>query len=257
MLKQKRYKPKYKELINLREDLYNRTKVLRFKKKKWLKSVLFKKLKKKLYYDSLLKKKIKKKTIFFFRLFDHSIYYRSKANSFYSKRFKQNLLFKKKLCHLFGNFKIKTLKSIKLNVKKALNNKKNNVFLNKLEHYYLNFFERNLNNIVFKSHLSVSVRESQDFINKGYVFVNGKKELSHQYKVKEGDLITFSSCLHSTLIENFHKNLACSSVYFLPDYIEVNYKILQIIIFSDKIDKKYFNNYPFKLDFKKLSRFLI
>lgn len=241
-----RYKPKYKTLLVINENLYNKKKILKFNKRKWLKSVLLKKLKNKIKYNR------------FFCLFDHFLNYRPKANFFYLKRFKHNLLYKKKFLKLFGFFKIKTLKSIKFKVKSLSNNNKSNRFLNKLESYYTDFFESSLDNIIYKSYLSISIRESRNLITKGFVYVNNIKMLKFSYKIKKGDLITFDPSIHKKLLKNFTTiTLSNTSVFILPDYMEVNYKTLQIIIFSSKIDKKYYGHYPFKLEFKRLNRFLL
>lgn len=244
MTKNNFYKPKYKSLINIKENFLNKNKIFKFTRQKWLNSVLLKRLKK------------KTKSKHFFRLFDHSLYYRSKSNNFYKKRYKHNLMFKKKLCKLLGNFKIKRLKLVKFTTKTFLK-KKSYLFSNKAESYYLEFFESNLDNIIRRTCLSVSVRESRDIINKGYVFVNGKRVIKHLYKVKKGDLISFDSFVHGKLLQNFYNLTMDSIVYPFPDYMEVNYKILQIKIFSDKINKKYLNQYPFKLETKKLERYLV
>ena len=105
--------------------------------------------------------------------------------------------------------------------------------------------------------MSVSARESRYFVNKGYVYVNGKKQLKYSYKVKKGDLITFEPSIHYKLIKNFNLFVMNSTIVTLPDYMEVNYKILQIKIFSSNINKKYFNQYPFKLEFRRLNRYLL
>lgn len=247
LLKKKIYKPKYKSLIIINENLYKQDKILNFKKKKWFNSVLVKKFKKKIKSDKLI------------CLFDHSLNYRPKANFFFIKRFKQNLLFKKKICTLFGFFKIKTLKHIKFRIKSCLINQKSSIFFNKIEQFYIDFFESNLYNVLQKSYLATSVRESRDFINKGYVYVNNKNIFKYSYKVKKGDFITFATTIHGKLLKNFNK-LVFSTIVpvpVLPDYMEVNYKTLQIIIFSNKIDKKYSNHYPFKLELKRLNRFLL
>lgn len=240
------YKPKYKSLIYFKgEYLFNIDKILKFKRKKWLNSVLFNRLKNKI------------KSNRFFKIFDHSLYHRSKANFFYKKRFKHNLLFKKKLCKLLGYFKIKTFKLVKSKIKTYINRKTSGPFFNRIEPYFIDFFESSLDNVVRKSLLSVSARESRDFINKGYVFVNGKKLFKYSYKVKKGDLISFEPSIHNMLIKNFNLLVINSTITTLPDYIEVNYKTLQIKIFSDRINKKYLNQYPFKLEFRRLYKYLV
>ena len=66
MLKKNVYKPKYKSLLYFKDGhFFNKEKILKFKKQKWLKSVLVKKAKTKIEANNWLKlvllKKIKKK----------------------------------------------------------------------------------------------------------------------------------------------------------------------------------------------------
>jgi ribosomal protein S4 len=237
------YKPVYKVFLGLKENVQNRKKILGFKKKKWINSILVKNL----------KKNNNRK----FGLFDHSIYYRPKFGSFFSKSFKLNLLIKKKISVFYGYLTLKSLKSIKKKVTKVFKSQNLSKKFCKLEQYYLKYLESRLDKVLYNSYLVTSIRESNNMINQGYVLVNAKKITSTSYAVKKGDIISFTTSALPLIENNLIKYLVSPVNRTIPSYLEINYKTFHIIVFSDINEEKFSNVSSFKLNFKKLDKFLL
>ena len=94
-----RFKPVYKPLLNLNENIQNRNKLLHFKKRKWQKLIFIYKKKLNLY------KKIKTK--------DQTLYLISRypsINFLYKKQYKTKLIEIKKFKLTYGGLLNKTLK---------------------------------------------------------------------------------------------------------------------------------------------------
>jgi ribosomal protein S4 len=235
------YKPIYKVFLSLKENVQNRNKIFKLKKKKWTSSILV--------------KKIKKKKPFF--IYDHFIYYRPKFGSFFSKSYKLNLLIKKKISLFYGCLTLKELKGVKKKVTKSFKNQNLKKKYYALDHFYLKYLESRLDKVLYNSYLVGSIRESQNLIYQGYVFVNSKKILTSSYILKKGDIITFSDSILPLLEKNIIKHLVLSVNCIVPNYLEINYRTIQIIVFSDLNDEKFLNTSSFKLNFKKLDKFLL
>lgn len=97
--KKNRFKPTFKQFLKLRENIQNRQKILKFKKKKW-KSFL------KFYINKL--KNFKK-----FKPLDHSRYFVTKYGTRgvgYNKRFRDTLQASKRFRIFYGNLAKKYLK---------------------------------------------------------------------------------------------------------------------------------------------------
>jgi ribosomal protein S4 len=237
------YKPVYKVLISLKENVLNKKKLLGLKKKKWTNSILVKNLKKRNRRE--------------FGLFDQSIYYRPKFLSYFTKSFKLNLLIKKKISVFYGHLTLKALKSTKKKVTKTFKNQNLRKKFYKLEQYYLKHLESRLDKILYNSYLVTSIRESNNMVNQGYVLVNFKKILSGSYSVKKGDIISFSDNALPFLERNLMKHLVFPIKRTIPSHLEINYKTFHIIVFSDITEERFLNISSFKLNFRKLDKFLL
>jgi ribosomal protein S4 len=231
ILKQKsRFKPLYKQFINLNENVQNRKKILQFKKQKWSKLVSFIKHKLKRY------KKFKPQ--------NQTQYvvsrYPNKWNSYKKGRYRTILQAYKKLKLLYGNF---TQKKIKKFIKQALSNNINNLNIR-----FLKIFESRLDTILYRAKFSKSIREARQLIVHKKILINNKKIKSQGYIVKVGDLITIKS-KYSSLIE---KNIANAAIWPIPPkHLSINYKTLQIIF--GNIDVTNFSSYfNFNLNLEKL-----
>jgi len=152
-----RYRPYYKYLLSFRGTSQNQEKVLKFKKEKWKKFIFY------------LKQKEKKYNLFY-KIFDQDIYLVSKYTSLFKRKFKQSLQNKKKLSLLYRGLTEKVLKRyIKYSVKKA--SSVNNNFT--VHSYLIEVLESRLDVIILRSHFVFSIRNSQQLITHGHVYVNG------------------------------------------------------------------------------------
>lgn len=241
MKKQKNYKPFYKSLLLIKENLYSSNKVLNFKKEKWLNSSLVRALNKQIYINK------------FFNLFDNSIYYKSNYFVYYDKNYKTNLLRKKKISKFYGFLTLKFFKKVNLNSNKNFLNQK---FKYKFDKYFMCRLENKLDSIVYKSYFTESIKEARNLINQGYVYVNKIKIIKSSFIVKKGDLITFDNNIFLALECNICDLNGKKISRSIPNFLEINYKTFQILISESPISEKFVDVSNFRLDFNKLSKFL-
>lgn len=239
-----RIKPLYKQLIKLRENVQNRTKILKFKRKKW--EILIQNYKKKLKWYKKFKPK------------DQTIYLMSKYASRGKSRKKlfRDSLNKSRLFRLFyGNLTKKVLKThIKIFKKPKFKQLNYNYFL------FLQLFERRLDTVLFRAKFSKSIRNAKQLITHGIVQVNNKQVKYPSYILKEGDYIQINP-KYCTLIENNLKycllgnlelNLKNNQLWPLPPkHLIINYKTLEII-FGDINISTFSNDFSYNLDLEKI-----
>ena len=181
-------KKKFKSCFQLRENIWDTSKVLKLKKIKW----------------KFLKNKVKKNKqtnirplIFFF-----------KQRSELYKLYKTTLNFKRKLICFCGPLRKKKLnKLIKLKIKNFDKKKKdgsfNNIYnsflqYNKLKYIVTNF-ESLLCVVLLRSNILPSIFSIRKLIKDGNVLVNGIVVYNPKFNVKPNDYITFKD-------KNFFKN---------------------------------------------------
>lgn len=225
-----KFKPLYKQFINLNENVQNRKKILNFKKQKWLKLISLIKHKRKRY------KKFKPQNQTQFVVSR----YPNKWNSYKKGKYRNILQTYKKFKLLYGNF---TSKKIKKFIKQALNSKISGVNI-----VFLKIFEKRLDTILYRAKFSKSIREARQLIVHGKILVNNKKIKSQCYYAKPGDLITIKVNT-SYLIE---KNIANAIIWPIPPkHLIINYKTLQIIVGA--MDSNNFSSYfNFNLNLEKI-----
>nr|WAK85016.1 ribosomal protein S4 [Amicula sp. isolate GU52X-4 cfCalB7] len=227
------YKPFFKQLIKLRENVQNKNKILKFKKQKW-KSFIF-------YYNKKLKKYKK------FRPLDQTQYNVSKYPNKYTsvkKNFLNTLRSVQRFKLFYECLRNKIIKKIIKLVKK----KKINRNLLKLNFALLKFFESRLDIVLYRSKFCQSVKIARQFILKNIIFVNNRLINNKYYILKKGDLITINSKYHSLIKSNILK----SKIWPLPPkYLVINYKILQITILEIK-QNNLFTNHNFNLNLDKI-----
>jgi len=165
--KKNRYRPHYKQLINLKENLQNRNKLLNFKKKKWQKLIIIYKRRLNLY------KKIKPKDQTQYLVSKHS-----NINFIYKKEYKNILKEINKFKLIYGGLLNKTIKFL-------LNN--NNGLMNRVT--FLRIFESRLDVILFRCKFGLTIRCIRQLIAHGKVFVNSKKTTIKSFILKSGDII--------------------------------------------------------------------
>jgi len=199
--KKNKFKPLYKKFLNLRENIQNRSKILKFKKQKWNKFVGFYKKKLKWYNK--------------FCPINQTQYIVSKfPNKYtsYQKKFKNTLQVAKAFKLLYGGLKKSLLKNIIKTVKKERNY--NNTFFE--------IFEKRLDVVLYRAKFYDSLRSTQQCIAHGKVLVNNRIIKRKNFILNSGDLISLN------FKQNF--NIKQSEIWPLPPkHLIINYKTMQII----------------------------
>lgn len=234
--KKNRFKPIFKQFIKLRENVQNRQKLVKFKKKKWESFLKF-------YLNKL--KNFRK-----FKPLDHSKYFVTKYGTRgvgYNKRFRDTLQAGKKLRLFYGDLLKKYFKKkIKTTLKKKKSNSGNT---KKLEAILLQHFESRLDTILYRAKFTPSVRSARQLILHGKVYVNQIQVKSKAYNLKNGDIVSLSfDCL-----ELYENNIINSVKWSLPPkYLAINYRTLQIIFLGDITSTNIANEFSFNLRLQKV-----
>lgn len=203
-----RFKPLYKQFINLRENVQNQKKILNFKRQKWNLLINF------------TKRKLKR-----FRKFkpqDQMQYvvsrYPNRGTSYKKNKHRNTIQTYKKFKLFYGNF---TRKKMKKFIKKSLNTKNRNIYLT-----FLKLFESRLDTVLYRAKFSTSLRSARQLIVHKKVSVNKQKVKNQAFVLNPGDLISID-LKHNTLVE---KGIARSNNWPIPPkHLTINYKTLQII----------------------------
>jgi small subunit ribosomal protein S4 len=202
-----KFKPLYKKLINLRENVLNRKKVLKFDKKKWAKFLHFYKGKLKWY------RKFKPNNQDLYVVSKHPNKYTA-----YKKNFKNTLQAYKALKIFLGNTQKKILKNTTF---KAKNNKSKNT-----NRIFIELLEKRLDVILYRSKFCHSIRNAQQFISQKRVIVNNKIIQSKSYNLKKGDLIS----IKPKYSKQFEFNIKRTNHWPIPPkHLIINYKTMQIV----------------------------
>ena len=242
-IKKQRYKPLYKKFLKLRKNVQNRQKLIRnkdnlnFKKRKWQNLVTY--LQK--YYNRKVRR-FKNIYIKKFRIYDHYRYFVPKFGNSFKNKFRYRLQIKQRLSLFYGELLEKYLKKkIKLSLKKkkSLRKSLNPIF------YFIEILETRLDTILYRAHFTLSIRNAQQLISHGHIYVNDIVVKSSSYNLKKGDLIRINPKINHLIKTNTIK----TNFWPLPPkYLQINYRTLQIL-YSDEI---VFNNmsiqYTFWLD---------
>ena len=224
-----KFKPLYKQFIELKENVQNRKKILQFKKQKWKK--LIQNYKKKLKWYKKFKPK------------DQTQYlvsrYPNKRFS-YKKRYKNTLQETKKFRLFYGGISKKHIKKL---VKITLNKK-----YRKINPLFLELFESRLDTVLYRAKFSPSIRNARQLIIHGMILVNHKLIKIKSYLLKPGDLITINF-KYSKLIEI---NIQLADIWPIPPkHLIINYKTLQIIFGTFK-NTNFSLNFSYYLNLEKI-----
>lgn len=232
MIKKTRSKPLYKNFLKLRENIQDRPKIFKFKKKKWEKFKFF--AEKNLKFFKRYKFKDQ------FRILVPNLRYFSKKNS-YKKRFK-NILFERKLFSFF--YSIFKKKYIKKSLKASFYKKAtNSITFNSYKHNALKFFESRLDTVLHRSKFSFSMKNAAQLILHGHILVNGLIVKNKSHILKTNDLIEIVAKTKSRLL--IKKSLDRSNFWPVPQkYLIINYNTLQIIFILNETNVlPLFNHY--------------
>jgi ribosomal protein S4 len=231
--KKNHFKPLYKQFLKLRTNVQNRTKVFKFRRKKWKIFTLIYKRKLRRYK----KFKPQNQTQYVVSKFPHKW-------SSYKKQFKNTLVASKRFRVFYGNISKKLLKS-----------KIRNLFRKKTKTFtyfnllFLKLFEQRLDTILYRSKFSQSFRNARQLIVHGKVFVNKKKIKSPSFVLNPGDLITIDTS-YQYLVE---KNLKKAQTWPIPPkHLSINYKTLEIFFGTIPIKNYYLTDFLFNLELEKV-----
>lgn len=227
-----KFKPLYKQFINLYENVQNRQKILQFKKQKWNKFISYIKYKSKRYKK--------------FKPYNQNQYlvsrYPNKWNSYKKGTYKNILQTYKKFKLLYGDLSKKKIKNYILKALK-IKNKKNTLSL-----YFLNLFESRLDITLYKAKFSRSVRNAKQLVSHGKILVNYNKITSPSYNLKAGDIISINPKFKSII----EFNIANSNIWPIPPkHLTINYKTLQIL-FGTFLNENISTQFNFNLNLEKL-----
>lgn len=207
--RKRRFKPFYKQLIALRENIQGRKKVLNFKKQKWEKFIY--------YFQGTLRHYRQGKS------YNQTGYIVSRVPSkweaYREKRYRTILTAYKKFILFYGGFKKYTMKKF---INQTLNKFKNG----NLNLFFLKLFESRLDTVLYRSKFSQTMRGARQLISHGKIFVNGKKINSKLFYLKTGDVVSIDWEYSRFVLINI---LRSDFWPIPPKHLIINYKILQII----------------------------
>jgi ribosomal protein S4 len=208
--KKNRFKPLYKQFLNLGNNVQNRRKLLKFKKQKWSK-LLFHLKKKMKWYNKF---KPQDQTRYLVSRFPN------RWDSYKKGSFRNTLKAYKTLNLFYGGFAKKHIKKFITQTYNKTSKTK------KLGLIFLKIFESRLDTVLYRSKFTISIKAARQLIVHGKIFVNNMKIKSPLYILKPGDLITIDYKISSVI----EKGIARSNTWpITPKHLVVNYKTLQII----------------------------
>ena len=213
-----RHRPVYKKFINLKNNVQNRQKLLKFKKKKW-KNLLFK----------LSRNTKYRKRNCYYKFYDQNCYVISKYNNYFSSNYKQKILNKRMFNLFYSNLGKNYLKKLI-----TISNKNSNKIKNKInaKKFFIGSLESRLDVILLRAHFVLSIRNSRQLISHRHVFVNNVVVSDNSFLVNKGDLITFSKKSHKIL----RYFLVLSDLWPLPPtYLQISYKLFNIQILDNPL----------------------
>lgn len=231
-VKKERYKPFFKKILWLRENIPHTNKIFKFKKKKWEKFIIAYKRKLRRY------KKFKPQ--------DQSRYVVSKYPnkwSSYKNRSKISLQAYKIFNIFYGILRKKVIrKHIRLNLKEK---KKSRDMSNK----FLGRFEKRLDTVLYRAKFVRSIRTARQLIVHSKVFVNRRKVTTSSYVLKKGDLVSIDPEM-SLLIKRSRIEIKIWPIP--PKYLTINYRTLEII-FGDFDKTNLSTSIKLNLNLKKIT----
>lgn len=224
-----KFRPLFKQFIQLRENVQDRKKLLNFKKRKWEKFIQSYKRKLKWYKR--------------FKPIDQSQYLVSKYPSkkfSYKKRYKNTLQETKKIRLLYGGLAKNYIKKlIKITLKKKYR---------KINPLFLELFESRLDVVLYRAKFSTSVRNATQLIVHGKILVNNKLIKTKSYLLKPSDLIAVDP-KHFISVET---NIQMANIWPIPPkHLTINYKTLQIIFGTFK-NTNISLNFSYHLNLEKI-----
>lgn len=229
--KKRRYKPLYKKFLNLKQNVQNRPRIFKFKKRKWKNLIEFLNR-----FESRRPGK--------FKLYDFQRY--PLLSFSFRNNFRYKLHTKQKISYFYGGLSKKYLKKVSM---LALNRTKLKKKITNSKLFLIESLEKRLDVILHRSHFVNSIRNARQLISHGHVFVNKRRVKNCNFALKKGDLIEFSPMIHS-LIE---KNLKSSKGWPMPPKsLQISYRTFQVLIVEETKSINLSLQFPFWMDFSTL-----
>jgi ribosomal protein S4 len=230
MINKKKYrnKPNYKKFCNLKLNVQNKQKLLKFKKSKWrLFLARIRRSKKVMTWVNNIKNPNKRKSLrrrhYLNTFFDQKIYSVNKFTTYFSKQYKQTVENNRSFKLFYGNFTKKYLKHV-VKKTKPVSNQINWKIL------FAEFLESRIDVVLLRSHFVLSIMNARQLISHGHVFINGERVEDAHFRLKEGDIVTFSKKGQKSI----RQYLIQSKMWPLPPYyLQISYKIFQIILIDN------------------------
>ena len=230
--KKNRFKPLFKQLLKLRENVQNRKKVLKFNKNKW-----------ELFLTFYLKKLKRYKK---FKPLDQSKYFVTRHGNrgvSYNKRFRDTLQTGKRLKIFYGNLLKKYLKK---KIKLALNQKK---YILRTENTFLHIFESRLDTVLYRAKFATTIRCARQLILHGKVYVNQTQVKSKAYNLRNGDIVS----LNLDCLDLYESHIVVSAKWPIPPkHLLINYRTLQILFIDNIITTNIASEFSFNLRLQKV-----
>jgi ribosomal protein S4 len=228
-VKNRRYKPFYKKFIALKQNLGSFKKIFNFKRRKWQRVIV-------------QLKRIQNKTPREFQLYDHFIYFLPKYSNSLKTSFSYNLRLKKILQTIYGKLLIRRLKSDLVFIFNNRNLTKTSTNLNL---NIIKLFENRLDTILFRSNFVFNIKIARQLILHKHITVNEKLAKQSSQELKPGDLVKVNDKYQQQIAINIG-NL--TNLRTPPKYLEINYRIFQILYLSIITKTNISTLFPFWLD---------
>ena len=214
MKQNKRYKPFYKQFLQLRKNIQDRQKLFKFKRQKWQNIQRYSKNQLKFYKRFKIKDQ-----------FQSSVpRFASRGNSF-QKKFRTNLHERKLFSLFYGGLKRKYLKK---SIIGSIKTKKYNNHIIDFRYKTLQLFESRLDCVLFRSKFCFSFKNAAQLILHGHVLVNGVIVTTKSYTLKPNDVVEIAA--NSKSRDLVKKSLNRSNFWPIPPkHLVINYKTLQIL----------------------------
>lgn len=226
------FKPKIKKFVNSKLPIYNENKLLSLKKKKWNKYVN--------YFSKL--NKLKKNNCYY-KFYDQRSYNVSRFLNKFKNSFRVNLSEKRRFKLLYGNLKVNYIKKL---VNYSFLQSKFDLKTSNIKNHFICLLESRLDIILLKSYFAINIRNARQLIAHGNIKVNNKIVKNNSLILKVGDKITVTQNAQALL----EYRLINNCIWTLPPkYLQIDYKIFQIIIVSNPINNNLSNNFSSKINF--------
>jgi ribosomal protein S4 len=232
----KRYKPRYKSFLRLRENITGSKKIFRLRKKKWIR--IYKRY---MFY----KRRIK------LRNYNHKISQLTRYVKRLRNNFRTELYNKQRINIFYGVLKEKYFKKILRNASSKSKILQKSLFRNR-EDLFISYLESRVDSIILRSGFFLSFREIRQVLSNGHVSVNNKKILTGNVIIKEGDIIRFSPPARKRIQTNIKYWFAYRFLKTRPSYLEINFSTLSIVLVSPININKIKHLFSFWLNLKTM-----